>query len=47
MRCEVEIRRQERERKEKKAIQCFKCREEEHRWKKCPRRGKEKGKRVR
>jgi len=30
MRCGVEIRRQERERKEKKAIWCFKCREEGH-----------------
>jgi len=30
MRCGVEIRKQERERKEEKAIQCFKCREEGH-----------------
>jgi len=31
MRCRVEIRKQERERKEEEAIRCFKCREEEHR----------------
>jgi len=30
MRCGVEIRRQKRERKEEKAIQCFKYREEGH-----------------
>jgi len=42
MRCEVEIRRQERNRKEEgKAICCFKCKEEEHRWKECPERRKE------
>jgi len=46
MRCRVEIRRQERERKGEKAIQCFKCREEGHQWKECPKRGKERGERV-
>ena len=46
MRCRVEIKRQERERKEEKAILCFKCREERYRWKECPKRGKERGERV-
>ena len=46
MRCRVEIKRQERERKEEKAILCFKCREEGYRWKECPKRGKERGERV-
>jgi len=30
MRCRVEIRRQEGDRKEEEAIQCFKCKEEGH-----------------
>jgi len=38
MRCGVEIRRQERDRKKEEAIQCFKYREEGHQWKKCPRK---------
>jgi len=45
MRCGVEIRKQERKRKEE-VIRCFKYREEEHQWKECPRRGKERGERV-
>jgi len=46
MRCGVEIRKQERERKKEEVIWCFKCGEEEHQWKECPRRGKERGERV-
>jgi len=46
MRCGVEIRKQDKERKEEKAIQCFKCREEGHQWKECPRKRKERGERV-
>jgi len=47
MRCGVEIRRQERDRKEEgKAICCFKCKEEGHRWKECPERRKERRERV-
>jgi len=46
MRCGVEIRRQERDRKEEgKAICCFKCKEG-HRWKECPERRKKKRERV-
>jgi len=47
MRCEVEIRRQKRDKKEEgKAISCFKCKEEEHQWKECPERRKERRERV-
>jgi len=43
MRCGVEIRRQERDKKEKgKAICCFKCKEKEHQWKEHP-EGRKKG----
>jgi len=40
MRCGVEIRRQKGDRKEEEVIQCFKCREEGHQWKECPRKKK-------
>jgi len=47
MRCEVEIRRQERDRKEEeKAICCFECKEEGHQWKECPERRKERREKV-
>jgi len=47
MRCGVEIRKQERDRKkEGKAICCFKCKEEGHQWKECPERRKERRERV-
>jgi len=47
MKCGVEIRRQERDKKEKgKAICCFKYKEERHWWKECPKRRKEGRERV-
>ena len=42
IRCGVEIRRQEKDRKEeRKAIHCFKCRGEGYQWKECPKGRKE------
>jgi len=47
MRCGVEIRRQERDRKEEgKAICCFKCKEKEHQWKEHPEGKKKERERV-
>jgi len=46
IRCGVEIRRQEGDRKEEEAIQCFKCKEEGHWWKECQKRRKEGRERV-
>jgi len=47
MRCRIEIRRQERDRKEEeKTICCFKCKEEGYQWKECLERRKERRKRV-
>jgi len=48
MRCKVELREQETEQKKKK-VECYKCREEEHKcrecplWKKVERKGRKKG----
>ena len=47
MRCRVEIREQERDRKEKrKAICCFKCKKERYQQKECLERKKERRERV-
>jgi len=47
MRCGIEIRRQERDRKEEeKTICCSKCKEEGHQWKECLERRKERRERV-
>jgi len=46
MRCGVEIKRQEGNRKEREVIQCFKCREKQYQWKECPRKRKKRRERV-